>query len=101
MNKNLLKKIKFMKETEGISMIPIIYPEDSLYLQNVVFSRLKVNDIAVFQKNNELITHRVIYKTRKYFITKGDNNCTNCTPGVKRSNLTIPTVLSTRSTNFS
>lgn len=48
--------------------------KDLVYCQKTSFARIKVNQIVVFEKHKKIITHRVIYKTPKYLITKGDNN---------------------------
>ena len=55
-------------------MIPVIYPNDGVYIRPVKTSELKVNDIVTFQRQRKLITHRIIYKTSRYYVTKGDNN---------------------------
>jgi len=64
-------------KSQGSSMFPILQPNDTIYFKKIPFSNIKVNDLLVFKKKNQLITHRVIYKTKKYLITKGDNN-PNC-----------------------
>jgi signal peptidase I len=58
-------------------MLPILRPNDIVYFKKTPFLKIKVNDLIIFKKKNQLITHRVIYKTKKYLITKGDNN-PNC-----------------------
>ena len=77
MNKILNKLLKLktlpLKST-GESMLPILYENDVVYFKKITFSEIKVNDLIVFKKKNQLITHRVIYKTKNYLITKGDNN---------------------------
>lgn len=71
--KKQLKKQPFPLISVGESMIPLLYPQDKVYLQSVVFSAIKVNDIVAFKKNGQLICHRVIYKGKNYLIAKGDN----------------------------
>lgn len=69
-----LRKIKGTFNTTGISMLPLIGPKDKLSFNAIQFSKIKINDLLLFRKNNELIVHRVIYKTKRFLITKGDNN---------------------------
>lgn len=42
--------------------------------KKTAFSRLKVNDLVLFQRNNRIFTHRIIYKKGNYLIAKGDHN---------------------------
>lgn len=76
--KKLISLIKFQQsltlKSQGKSMLPILYEDDILYFKKTSFSKIKINDLIVFQKKNKIICHRVIYKTQKYIITKGDNN---------------------------
>jgi Peptidase S24-like. len=77
MNK-IFKKLLHLKtlplKSTGQSMLPILRPNDIVYFKKIPFLKIKVNDLIIFKKKNQLITHRVIYKTKKYLITKGDNN---------------------------
>ena len=70
----LSKKKTFSLNPEGLSMFPLFHPNEILYYQKTSFNQIKVNDILLIKKNEQLITHRVIYKSKKYLITKGDNN---------------------------
>lgn len=72
-----LKKTRLVALSEGTSMLPMIHQDDELDIRPVDFDSLKINDMAVFKEKDKLITHRVIYKTKKYVITKGDNNPTS------------------------
>jgi signal peptidase I len=77
MNK-IFKKLLHLKtlplKSTGQSMLPILRPNDVVYFKKTPFLKIKVNDLIIFKKKNQLITHRVIYKTKKYLITKGDSN---------------------------
>jgi signal peptidase I len=64
----------FPLKSQGQSMWPILQEGDIVYFKKIPFSKIKVNDLIVFQKKNQIICHRVIYKTQKYIITKGDNS---------------------------
>lgn len=61
----------------GKSMLPLFDPGSSLEI--VKAKKYQIDDIIVFNKRNRLIAHRLIYipKSRKFFITKGDNNLQN------------------------
>lgn len=45
-----------------------------LIIKELVFSKIKTNDLILALKNNLAFTHRVIYKADNYLVTKGDNN---------------------------
>jgi len=72
--KKLLQLKTIPLKSTGQSMLPILYENDIVYFKKIPFLKIKVNDLIIFKKKNQLITHRVIYKTKKYLITKGDNN---------------------------
>lgn len=55
-------------------MYPLLHSEDVIYLKKISFKLIKTDDIICFKKYGKLQTHRVIYKTDTYIITKGDNN---------------------------
>lgn len=72
--KQLKKRISFSLQADGESMLPLLHPKDLVNYQKISFSKIKINDLILVFKNNLAFTHRVIYKTDKYLITKGDNN---------------------------
>lgn len=78
MNKVILKQLSKMRsfslQADGASMLPLLHPKDLVNYQRISFSKIKTNDLILVFKNNLVFTHRVIYKTDKYLITKGDNN---------------------------
>lgn len=74
MDKKLLNKIRFLRETQGTSMVPVIRPGDGLYLSPVSFDKIRLDDVIAFERINELVIHRVVYKTKTYVITRGDAN---------------------------
>ncbi len=55
-------------------MWPILHDEDVIYFRKVNFSKIIINDIICFKDKKHLVTHRVIYKSKNFVITKGDNN---------------------------
>ena len=72
--KQLKKRKTFSLQADGNSMLPLLHPKDQVFYKKIRFSKIKTNDLVfVFQKTQPF-THRVIYKTDKYLITKGDNN---------------------------
>lgn len=56
------------------SMLPLLQSNDVLYYKKISFAKTKVNDLIIVKKHDKSIAHRVIYKNKKYFVTKGDNN---------------------------
>lgn len=62
-------------------MFPLLHDGDVLYLKKIKYTHIQVNDIVCVRKkvsphgrDETFFTHRVIYKTAKYLITRGDNN---------------------------
>lgn len=56
------------------SMQPIFIKNDHVFLKNISFSHIQINDIIMVKKINTSFIHRVIFKTKDYLLTKGDNN---------------------------
>lgn len=58
----------------GSSMLPLFGPNSNIHIKKS--SNYEVNDIVVFRKDRLLIAHRIIHipKSRRYVVTKGDNN---------------------------
>ena len=69
----LLKSHALPLKSQGKSMLPILQPDDTVYFKKTSFASIKIDDLIVFQKKRQLLSHRVIYKGKKYLITKGDN----------------------------
>lgn len=65
-------KVSF--RASGNSMLPLIKSGDELFFQARPFSAIRVNDLVLFKQHSQYTVHRVIYRTRKYLICKGDNN---------------------------
>lgn len=65
-----VKKIK----TFGNSMFPLLRDGDVVKIKKIKFEKIRTNDIICFRQKNHLVTHRVVYKTPKYLIAKGDSN---------------------------
>ena len=78
MNKTIFKQLRkrktFSLQADGESMVPLLHPRDLVNYQKISFSKIKTNDLILVFKKNQAFTHRVIYKTDIYLITKGDNN---------------------------
>src|SRR3989344_5224599 len=64
----------FRIKSQGLSMIPVLWPGDLIYFSIKKTENLKENDLILAFKNEKLFAHRVIYRTAGYLITKGDNN---------------------------
>ena len=61
-------------KTYGDSMMPFFRDGDVIKLRKIQFLAIQPNDIVCYQQGKFLVTHRVIYKSDIYLITKGDNN---------------------------
>lgn len=70
----LLKSKFFPLKSQGSSMLPILRSDDVVYFKKTCLKNLKINDLVLVKKNHQLFTHRIIYKTDKHLVTKGDNN---------------------------
>lgn len=65
---------RFSAKAIGNSMYPLLQNEDIVEYVQTPFSDIRFNDIVLTYVEDKLITHRVIYKTKKTCITRGDNN---------------------------
>ncbi len=71
---SLQQQRQFHLKSQGQSMLPILQPNDVLYYKKTAFAQTKPNDLIMVKKGNNLFTHRIIHKTKKSLVTKGDNN---------------------------
>jgi len=56
------------------SMEPKIMPGDLAMVKSVDTDKVQVDDVITFKYDGNTVTHRIIEKEDKGFITKGDNN---------------------------
>lgn len=70
-NEVVNKLRKFALKATGNSMRPILKQNDILYFKKL--SNYKIGDLIVFKRKGKLISHRLVYKNKNIFITKGDN----------------------------
>ncbi len=70
----LLKNRFFFLKSQGASMLPILHSNDVVRYKKVNFKQVDINDIVLVRKNKRLFTHRIIYKTDRYLVSKGDSN---------------------------
>lgn len=70
----LQSKKKFSLPYSGNDMYPVLYDGDILSYKSIHFKKVKRNDIAVVKHGNKMLAHRVVFRTNRYLITKGDNN---------------------------
>ncbi|MCX6731044.1 MAG: nucleotidyltransferase family protein [Candidatus Roizmanbacteria bacterium] len=64
----------FSAKAQGKSMYPLLQDGDIVKYIQMPFRNIHLNQIILTYQNNELITHRVVYKTKNICITRGDNN---------------------------
>lgn len=56
-------------------MLPILQPGDWLYFKKMSYRNFKVDDIVLVRTRfHNYFVHRMLYKSKKYAVTKGDNN---------------------------
>lgn len=71
---SLLSKFPIKIKTFGDSMYPLLHDGDIVFIKKINFNTLKVNDIVCVKKNSSVFTHRIIYRSKNYLITRGDGN---------------------------
>jgi len=54
-------------------MMPILKDQDRVSFEKINFKNTKTNQLLLIKKKDYFV-HRVIYKTNKYLVAKGDNN---------------------------
>lgn len=63
-------------EVTGLSMLPSVWPGDTLFLERREMGEIAAGDIILFARRNKLVAHRVLRKTvvgdETYAITRGD-----------------------------
>ncbi len=69
-----INKKFFEFKTFGQSMQPLFRDGDVIEIRKITFPKIKVDDVITFIREENLISHRVVYKTDKYLLTAGDNN---------------------------
>jgi hypothetical protein len=67
----LQDRIFRLKVTSG-SMSPVLKPGDFVKMEIVLPERLRRGDIVVFQRDGDLVTHRLVSTSAHSFLTKGD-----------------------------
>jgi len=55
-------------------MYPVLHSGDVIEYKKHSFMSLKVNDIILVKRKGIMMTHRIIYKSKRHLITKGDSN---------------------------
>jgi hypothetical protein len=63
-------------EVTGLSMLPSLWPGDTLFLERREMGEIAAGDIVLFARRDKLVAHRVLHKTivgdETYAITRGD-----------------------------
>ena len=72
--KRIITNKKNFFRIHGDSMFPLLKPNSLISFKKIGFNHLLVNDLVLAEKDKHFFVHRVIYKTKKYLITRGDNN---------------------------
>ncbi len=62
----------------GISMLPLLWPDDVIIIDPIDIEQIAIGDIVVFKLDNRLVAHRLISissnNNSKFLFTKGDSN---------------------------
>lgn len=72
--KNISRNKRVSMAVLGDSMLPVLRSDDVVSFAPVPYRKLGVNDIVLVKKNGKLLTHRIVYKSGRYAVTRGDNN---------------------------
>ena len=72
------KRNLFLFTTSGFSMWPFLKQGDRVIAKKIPVKELKIGDIALYQKNGQMICHRLVRKIVKeddvLFYVRGDNS---------------------------
>jgi hypothetical protein len=76
LSKTLVQKKIVTFHAEGVCMYPCIRPKDILHIEPKNIEQIKIGDIAVYRRRNNLFSHRTIDKGNNgglsYIITRSD-----------------------------
>lgn len=72
-----MKKVTAYKVASS-SMVPTLELGELVFLENMPFEKLDINDIIGIKCSNKMFIHRIvgIHTVGVYYVTKGDNNDT-------------------------
>ncbi len=59
---------------KGMSMYPTIKHGDKITLKRADISQLSIGDVIAVREGQKLQVHRIVWKKRSLFVTKGDHN---------------------------
>jgi signal peptidase len=57
----------------GSSMLPSVWPGDVLTVRRRLVSQIQAGQIAVFARGGRLVAHRVVARTERHLVTRGDS----------------------------
>jgi signal peptidase I len=66
------EKGKVKIKVAGTSMVPTIWPGDLVMVGRCEVAELKPGSIVMFRRNRGLVVHRVLSRTGKLIVTRGD-----------------------------
>jgi len=55
-------------------MSPLLLDGDVVFIKKTGFKNVNINDLICVKKSGKIFTHRVIYRSNNFVVTKGDNN---------------------------
>ena len=71
---NLLLNNATCLYSEGSSMNPVMFNDNYVCYKKAVIDDVKLGNIIVFRKEDQILAHRVVVKEGNRILTKGDNN---------------------------
>lgn len=60
-------------QVRGWSMLPSIWPEDTLLVEQVEFPQMAEGEIILFRRERRLFAHRIVRSDRSDVLTRGDS----------------------------
>jgi len=72
LDKSLTEDREFSFIASGQSMVPLIPPRNRLFIKFCPRNKIKIGDIVFFKQNDAFSTHRLIYKSKRLWLTKAD-----------------------------
>jgi hypothetical protein len=77
----------------GTSMLPSIWPGDTVIVDRRVACKVKPGEIALFTREDRLFAHRVVENRGSTLITRGDSHSKNDPPVAEHALLGVVTAI--------
>ncbi len=67
-------------QVRGWSMLPSIWPGDTLLVEQVESSQMAEGEIILFRRERRLLAHRIVRSDRSHILTRGDSMAASDSP---------------------